>query len=161
LKPVRRLSPIGTYFITALSWERRPIFRAEPMARLLIDTLYSYRAQSKYLLHEFVVMPEHIHLLITPALGVTIERVMQFIKGGYSYRVGKELGSRTEIWQQSFTDHRIRDEGDFFRHRDYIRENPVKRRLAETPHAYPYCSAFPGFDLDEFPSAAKAAVSES
>jgi len=131
------------------------------MALLLIDSLYSYRAQSKYLLHEFVIMPEHIHLLITPALGVTIERVMQLIKGGYSYRVGKELGSRTEIWQRSFTDHRIRDECDYLRHREYIRENPVKRRLAETPEVYPYCSAFPGFDLDEFPTAAKAAVSGS
>jgi putative transposase len=159
LKPTRALSPIGTYFITALTWERRPIFRAEPMARLLIDTLYSYRAQSKYLLHEFVVMPEHIHLLITPALGITIERVMQLIKGGYSYRVGKELASRTEIWQRSFTDHRIRDEEDFVRHRVYIRDNPVKRHLAEAPHLYPYSSAFPGFNLDEWPSVAKAVAS--
>jgi|SRR5215471_3581326 len=50
-------------------------------AELFIDTLYLYREQKKYQLHSLVVMPEHLHLLITP-LGITIERALQFIKGG-------------------------------------------------------------------------------
>ena len=36
------------------------------MAQLLVDVLHHYREQTKYLLHEFVVMPNHFHLLITP-----------------------------------------------------------------------------------------------
>jgi REP element-mobilizing transposase RayT len=62
------------------------------MAGLLINTLSHYRGAQKYLLHEFVVMPDHIHLMFTPC-GITLERAMQFVKGGISYRAKKELGS--------------------------------------------------------------------
>jgi len=51
--------------VTTETWQRRALFRNEPWAKLLIDTVYHYRG-SAYLLHEFVIMPDHIHLLITP-----------------------------------------------------------------------------------------------
>jgi putative transposase len=49
-----------------------------------VQVLLSYREQHKYLLHEFVLMPDHFHLLITPTL--TLERALQLIKGGFSFR---------------------------------------------------------------------------
>jgi putative transposase len=54
------------------------------MADLFVQVLLSYREQHKYLLHEFVLMPDHFHLLITPTL--TLERALQLIKGGFSFR---------------------------------------------------------------------------
>src|SRR5438067_12008776 len=98
----------STYFITAGCYCKTPALQTEHMANLFLDTLQQYRDQKKYLLHEFIVMPNHIHLLITPT-GTTLERAMQFIKGGFSHRASKELGSRREIWQTSFQDHRVRD----------------------------------------------------
>lgn len=77
-------------------------------------------------------MPDHVHLLLTPANGLSLERVMQFIKGGFSYR----LDERGSVWQPSFTNHPIRDWEDYEQHRDYIRMNPVRARLASTPKAY-------------------------
>jgi putative transposase len=128
------------------------------MAQLFVKVLYEYRSQSRYQLHEFVLMPEHFHLLITPAVGVTIERAVQFIKGGYSYRVKHDLGMAGEIWQRGFTDRRIRNAKEFAGFRAYILENPVKRGLAETAAEYRYCSACPGFEIDAWlTSAAKAA----
>ena len=59
------------------------------MASLLIDVLLHYQTQGEYHLHEFVIMPNHFHLLITPIPPVTIERAIQFIKGGFSYRAKK------------------------------------------------------------------------
>ena len=56
-----------TFFITTVTWQRTPIFRNDARAQLLIDTMFDYRQQGKYLLHEFVVMPDHIHVLLTPA----------------------------------------------------------------------------------------------
>ena len=50
-------------------------------AQLFVGVLQHYRLQEKYLLHQFVLMPDHFHLLITPAL--TLERAMQLIKGGF------------------------------------------------------------------------------
>jgi len=102
-------------------------------------------------------MPEHVHLLLSPALGITLERSIQFIKGGYSHALGAESGRKGEVWQRGFTDHRIRDRGDFELHRVYIHQNPVKRGLVEAASDSRYCSAYPGFNLDRWPSAAEAA----
>jgi putative transposase len=157
LKPRRLMSPSGTYFVTFITWQRTRYFVVEPYVRLFLKTLYGYRMQGKFQLHAFVLMPEHVHLLFTPANDVTLERAVQFIKGGYSYAFGIEFGNK-EVWQRGFTDHRIRDAEDFQRHRDYIHQNPVKRRMVEDAADFRFCSAFPGFKLDEHPSAAKADV---
>ncbi len=62
------------------------------MADLFCQTMYRYRAERKFLLHAFVVMPNHIHLLLTVPEGLTLERVVQFIKGGFSHQAGKLMG---------------------------------------------------------------------
>ena len=157
MKPTRAMSPHGTYFVTFPTWQRRRLFVVESYARLFLKTLYGYKRQGRFQLHAFVVMPEHVHLLLTPAVDVTLERAMQFVKGGYSHAVGVELGRKGEVWQRGFTDHRIRDAEDYAEHRNYIHENPVKRKLVERASQYRYSSAFPGFKLDAWPPAAKAA----
>jgi hypothetical protein len=58
-----------TFFITTVTWQRTPLFRHAQTAKLMMDVLEHYRVQKKYLLHEFVVMPDHLHLLVTPAAG--------------------------------------------------------------------------------------------
>jgi putative transposase len=147
-----------TYMVTSATWERRDLFRNEGWARLLIDTLYHYR-ESTCLLHEFVIMPDHFHLLITPK--TSLEKAVQFIKGGFSYRAKKELGSNMEIWQKGFSDHRIRDAGDYLRHVAYIRENPVRKHLCERAERYPYSSAAVGIELDPVPQGLKPILVDS
>jgi putative transposase len=113
-----------------------------------METLQHYRGRT-YLLHEYVVMPDHFHILITP--GVTLERAVQFIKGGFSFRAKKELGSSMEIWQPGFSDHRIRGFDDYVNHLDYIYINPVRKELAECSSQYRYSSASPSSLKDEAP----------
>lgn len=144
--------------ITTSTWGRRALFHNERWARLLIDTLYHYRG-SAYLLHGFVIMPDHIHVLITPL--ASLEKSVQFIKGGFSYRAKKELGSNMEVWQKGFSDHRIRDAADYQLHAIYIRENPVKKGLCEQASDYAYSSACPGFELDEVPQGLKPVTREA
>ena len=138
--------------VTFSTWARRSLFCNERWARLLISTLYHYRG-SAYLLHEFVVMPDHVHVLLTPSS--SLEKSVQFVKGGFSYRVKKELGSNMEVWQKGFSDHRIRDAEDYRLHLIYMRENPVKKHLCERPAEYPYCSSYAGFEQDEVPQGLK------
>jgi len=154
LKPAREhaTNNAQTYFVTSKTWEGRALFRAEPWARLFFKTLLSRRGES-YLLHGFVLMPDHFHLRIAP--GVPLERAVQLIKGGFSYRAKRELGSNAEIWQRGFSDHRIRDVEDDERHLHYIQLNPVKKHLCSAPAEYPYSSAFPGWKLDPFPQGLK------
>ena len=141
-----------TYMISASTWGRRALFSREVWAKLLIDTLYHYRGTA-YLLHEFVVMPDHIHVLLTPR--TSLERAVQFIKGGFSYRATKELGSNMEVWQKGFSDHRVRDASDYHLHVIYIRQNPVRKHLCERSEDYPYSSAHGGFELDPAPQGLK------
>jgi REP-associated tyrosine transposase len=140
-----------TYFITASAYEKRFLLQSERTASLLVDVLHHYRAQGKYLLHEFVVMPNHFHLLITPLDDTTLEKALQLIKGGFSFRRGKELGLRGEMWETSFYDHRARSAAEYAKLRDYIRENPVKRGLCDKAEAFPFSSANPKFERDEVP----------
>jgi len=64
------------FFVTSITWQRRSLFRAEAMARLFLKVLCGYRRQSKYQ-HASVLMPEHFHLLLTPARELTLERVLR------------------------------------------------------------------------------------
>jgi putative transposase len=137
-----------TYFVTAATWQRRALFTNVRWGELFLETLQSYRDKG-YLLHEYVLMPDHFHILITPT--ETLERAVQFIKGGFSFRAKKELGSSMEIWQRGFSDHRIRDLEDYEIHVNYINRNPVGKGLAERAMDYPYCTAFPGCEKDEVP----------
>ena len=137
---------------TSATWERRSLFRNERWAGSLIGTLYHYRG-SAYLLHEFVIMPDHIHGLITPT--TRLEKAFQSIKGGFSHRAKRELGSSMEVWQKGFSDHRIRDAGDFLHHVAYIRKNPVRKHLSERADGYEYSSAPPGFELAAVPQGLK------
>ena len=142
------------FFITTTAAQRHPVFRHEPTAKLLIETFLHYRGERKYLLHEFVIMPDHVHLLITPAPEISLERALQFIKGGFSFR----LKSRFAVWQPSFTNHRIRDLEDYESHREYIWLNPVRARIVERPQAYPYSSAAGRFDMDPVPQGLKPRI---
>jgi REP element-mobilizing transposase RayT len=102
-----------TFFFTTVTWERRPLFRSERAASLFLETLFAYRDRGIFQLYEFVLMPNHIHLPLAPKPAIALERTMQFIKGGYSHRFRKETRSRLEIWERSFTNHRIRDWDDY------------------------------------------------
>ena len=72
-----------TFFVTTVTAARLPILRHKATANLLINTIAHYRDEGKYLLHEFVIMPDHIHLLLTPSDELSLERAIQFIKGGF------------------------------------------------------------------------------
>jgi putative transposase len=68
-----------------------------------------------------------------------VEKAMQLMKGGFSYRLKREFGYAGEVWQRGFSDVRIEDKESLLRHRDYIAQNPVRKGLANSPEEYPFC----------------------
>jgi putative transposase len=93
---------LRTYFVTSATASRRRLFQVEQNALLLIEILQEQRNKNRIKLHAFVVMPDHIHLLLTPAPEISLEKVMQYIKGAFSFR----LKSKLDVWERSFTNHR-------------------------------------------------------
>ncbi len=133
--------------VTAVTAQRRRLFQVTAAAELLKQTILDYRSQGKFLLHAFVIMPDHFHVLITPAPQVSLEKAMQFIKGGFSFR----LKSKLDVWMRSFNESQVMSQDKFRSCLRYIEENPVRRGLATAPDAYPYSSAASG-DRDPMPS---------
>jgi putative transposase len=123
----------------------------EAACAIFIDTLMRYRDDDAHALHAFVLMPDHFHLLLTPAVDKTVERVMQYVKGGSAHAIRQRLSFSFPVWQRGFSDHRIRDEADFEGHVGYIQRNPLRRRLAAAPEAYPWSSASGRYLLDAPP----------
>jgi putative transposase len=136
------LSPGRTFFSTTKTSMGRSLLQSERNATLFIDVLRSYAAARKFELHDFVVMPNHVHLLMTVPGDMSIEKAMQLIKGGFSYRLKKEFGYEGEVWQRGFSEARADDERRFSSYREYIAQNPVKAGLALLPNEYPYCYCF-------------------
>jgi putative transposase len=130
-----------TFFVTTRTAGSRSLFQTSRMAELLIDVFRHYVRSGKFQIHDFVVMPNHVHILLTIPGDENLERGMQLIKGGFSYRAKRELGFQGEIWQRGFSDVRIIDDLSRRQHRAYIDNNPVKAGLASVPADYPYGTA--------------------
>ena len=154
--PYRGATRDGTYFITASNFEKQSLLQSCRMANLFLEVLFHYQKKIKYNLHEFVIMPDHFHLLITPIPPVILEKSVQFIKGAFSYRAKKELAFKGEIWQTSFYDRRVRDADEYARFRHYIYMNPVRRGLVTWPEEFPFSSA--RLRLDDVPQWLKPAA---
>jgi putative transposase len=117
----------------------RALLQSERNATLLIEVLRSLVAEGKFKLHDFVVMPDRLHLLLTVADDMTIEKAMQFIKGRFSHRLTKEFGHLGEVWQRGYSEVQVMDKTGMEKCREYIANNPVKAGLVESADAYPFC----------------------
>lgn len=135
----------SAHFFSTQTEGRKPFFRQEPWARSLLSTVNQYDGV-EYKLHAFVVMPDHLHMLITPFGAV--ERAVQTIKDEFSQRAKSELEWTRAIWERGFTDHRIHDEEDWLRHMEYIRVNPIEARLSAATVLYEFMG-FPGREMPE------------
>jgi REP-associated tyrosine transposase len=147
MRPMREevKSSSHSYFVSTQAVERRPFFRHERWGRLMIAVLRHY-AETEFTLHAYVVMPDHVHMLITPR--AALEKAVQVVKGGFSFRARREFGWKSDIWQPGFTDHRIRGEEDWIKHLEYIRANPVNAHLVEHSALYKFIG-FPSVQLPQ------------
>jgi putative transposase len=129
------------YFVTARTANGMPLFRDGAVAELFLHELQRCQERLGFLLLSFVVMPDHVHLLLVPGSSADLSRVMQHIKGGFARLLNVARGSSGAVWQQRFFEAAARTEVQLERWISYIQENPVKGRLAATPSAYPFSSA--------------------
>ena len=118
--------------------------------------VFEHRDKGEYLVHHYVIMPDHLHVISTPGSSTSLERAAQLIKGGFSYDNGRAFQTRFPVWQPGFTQHLIRDRGDYESHVGYIDANPVKKGLAKRPEEYQFCSAYGKYRLDPWPAASGA-----
>jgi REP element-mobilizing transposase RayT len=93
----------------------------------------------RYHLHSFVVMPNHVHLLVTPL--VVSSAWLGPLKGFTGHRANQILERRGAFWQAESYDHLVRNDDEFRRVERYIENNPVAAGLATSPELFPWSSA--------------------
>jgi len=117
--------------------------RRPDIAGLVIQALYNGQDRlHRYQIAAFVVMPNHVHLLVSPR--VTMRQWLGPLKGFTAYQANRVLGRHAPFWQGESYDHLVRDDKEFERIRHYIEHNPVKAGLAASPEEFPWSSAAPG-----------------
>ncbi|MFZ3217181.1 MAG: transposase [Candidatus Acidiferrales bacterium] len=134
--------------MTTDTWQRRQLFLKPEPARIVLDQLLECRARSFYKLHAFVLMPEHLHALITPGEETSLEKGMMMIKGGSSFRIRKELNYKFPIWFSGYHDRWIRDLSEYQIRKQYIELNPVKAQLSQPAADYSAGSASRRYQMD-------------
>lgn len=156
-----RTTPGFTYFVTTNSWQNRVVFGVPETAKILLECLVRYRNEGHYVLHEFVVMPNHLHLMLTPTSNTTLEKAMMLIKGGSSHEIHLRREHKMQIWQPGFHEESIRDQQDYRRKSEYIRMNPVEAHLVDKPERWAYSSASRDLQskVDPMPARLKSSIS--
>ena len=145
---IRRVQQAGVYFVTTDVWQRRALFINTNLARIVVEQIVDCRERGFYKLHAFVVMPDHLHVLLTPRETTTIEKAMQMIKGGSSHRIGQDRPQKFPIWHTGFHDRWMRSLGEFHDTKHYIDQNPVVAKLVERTEDYVFSSACGSYRLD-------------
>ena len=149
----RRIYADGySYFLTMVTHGRKPLL-VENIALLR----YAFSLSKKkydYRIDAIVVLPDHLHMIITPKISTEYSQIISSIKRSFVYGLDKQIKeeakseishskhrrSHAGIWQERFYEHTIRDEKDWLEKMEYIQYNPVKHELVEGIKDWKYIS---------------------
>jgi REP element-mobilizing transposase RayT len=93
--------------------------------QIAVDALLAFDRQ-RYRLDQWVVMPNHVHALVTPHEGYRLKRILQGWKSFTAHAINSHLGRHGQLWQRESFDHLVRSADHLERFRRYIRANPRK-----------------------------------
>ena len=135
-----------------------PVFLRQPaVAEVVVTSIRRGVELGHYELHAFVVMPNHVHVLLTPRLPPS--RLLKSLKGYTARQANRLLGRMGEpFWQRESYDHWVRNETEFHKIVAYIESNPVKAGIVQRPSDYPWSSAVGAPGIDRSVDAANVGV---
>jgi len=140
------------HFITWSCYRRQPLLGTAALRDLLLTILEEVRRKYRFVVHGYVVMPEHVHLLITEPEGGDPSVVMKVVKQAFTRRAEKRHRRQSEaqgqlwelatdhVWQKRFYDFNVWSERKRIEKLRYMHRNPVKRRLVEQPDQWKWSS---------------------
>ena len=126
----------GTSYVTTATRDRQPLFETSRIADLFIETLLHYRTLGHYKLHAYVVMPDHVHLLLTPQ-NISLDQAVGLIKNAFAYRLNVEL----PVLDEKYTGYSVANLHDLEIVRAHLHQVPVRAGLVDAAELYPHYSA--------------------
>ena len=152
---LRRFQESGqTHFVTFSCLKRRPYFGSAALYDLFVRCLEDMRCRFEMRVYGFVVMPEHVHLLLSEPTAVKFAEAMHYLKLSFSKRVPglvsrtqlsahktcANLGHRGSFWEKRYYDRNVRDYREFTLTLQYLHRNPVARGLVVAPEEWKWSS---------------------
>jgi putative transposase len=135
---LKRFHGDGSYhFITFSCYSRLPYLHNDTARIIFEEQLERVRKKHDFYLFGYVLMPEHVHLLMSEPKLQRLEDTMRVLKGETSKRL---KGDRIQFWQRRYHDFSVLTERKFSEKFRYLHRNPVKRELVEAPEDWPWSS---------------------
>ena len=138
----RELIDDAAYHVTSRTNNKSRVFESNVGRKIMILTLEDAKEKYSFTLHNFCVMPTHFHLLITPANGTNLSRIIQWIKTHSAKRWNGIHGSIDHIWGERFFARAIKDMHDYFNVHNYINQNAVNAGLVLNPSDWKASGAY-------------------
>jgi putative transposase len=139
-RPPRRFVPEGFYHIMSRGNNRNVVFRDDDCFRFYLLSFLDIRAAQGFFCSSFVLMPNHVHLLLSPGLS-DLSHVMHCLNTRYAKYFCSRFGHIGHVWQGRFQCRTIEHEDYLNICRQYIENNPVRAGLVDTAEEWPYSSA--------------------
>lgn len=133
--------------ITTNTYKRQPIFANGTPCELLTRTIYNIREEIRAHLIAFVIMPDHLHLILVPPPG-QLGRVVQLIKGRFARAHNRHVGRTGSVWQSRYHERTLRHERALMQAIEYVHGNPVVAGLVKEARSYRWSSANEKYETD-------------
>jgi REP element-mobilizing transposase RayT len=137
LKDFDYSSPNHVYFLAICARDGTSPFLQEDLSGQLVSSLLLYRKERGIRVYSFCVMPDHVHLVLSPAEDFSVSELVKGLKT-YTAKVAQEKGVRGRIWQKSYYDHVVRKDESLVKICEYVLANPVRKRLAAKPEDWQF-----------------------
>ena len=134
-----------SHFITFCCYHRRALFLSAEAKAVFEAALERVRRAYRVRVYGYVVMPEHVHLLLSEPEQATLADALKSLKQGVARR---RIGDAEHFWQKRYYDHNVRSHEKFVEKLRYMHRNPVKRGLVEQPDQWRW-SSFRAYAYDE------------
>jgi len=128
------------YLVTTNVKDRQPLFVEHGCCQIVIGGIGFLRTRLGHKVHAYVLMPDHLHLVVTPREGGNVSQVMHSLKLYTARQIGALLGSKGGIWQSRFYERVLRTPKGIEVALAYVHNNPVKAGLADRPGDYAWSS---------------------
>ena len=141
---LRRLHQSGqSHFLTFSCYHRAPLLERMQMQGAFLLALEQIRLRFSMRVYGYVVMPEHVHLLVSEPAEKMLSKAMQLLKTNVSTQArkhGERGAGESHFWQARYFDRNVRNDDGFVAQLRYIHRNPVKRSLCAKPEDWPWSS---------------------
>lgn len=148
----------ATYLVTAPTFHRKRLFQNQRFGEVLTEILMQCRQQYDFLLHDYVIMPDHVHLLLTADADADIAGIVRSFRLTFTDQLMREFGYHGEIWSNEVSQRSIETAEDFAAVARHIHSNPVRGGFCEHEREYGMSSRSSRWVLDPAPEALRPAL---